>query len=116
VSASQLRTLGSALDNPVTAPGRILAVAMDVYAVVVIGAISGALAPTSRTESTYALKPPGGTARINRTMTTLRNLAQSNVITRQDGLDPIGVRMATVNLRGLFSPHLRSAGQRLPPG
>jgi len=42
-SASQLLTLGSALDNPVTAPGRILAVAMDVYAVVVIGTISGTL-------------------------------------------------------------------------
>ena len=42
-SASQLLTLGSALNDPVTAPGRILAVAMDVYAVVVIGTISGTL-------------------------------------------------------------------------
>jgi hypothetical protein len=42
-SASQLLTLGSSLDNPVTAAGRILAVAMDVYAVVVIGTISGTL-------------------------------------------------------------------------
>jgi hypothetical protein len=42
-SASQLTTLGSALSNPVTTPGRILAVAMDVYAVVVIGTVSGTL-------------------------------------------------------------------------
>ncbi|MGH3209804.1 MAG: hypothetical protein ACRDNO_18815 [Trebonia sp.] len=42
-SASQLLTLGSALSNPVTTPGRILAVAMDVYAVIVIGTISGTL-------------------------------------------------------------------------
>lgn len=42
-TASQLLTLGSALTNPVTAPGRILAVAMDVYAVIVIGTISGTL-------------------------------------------------------------------------
>jgi hypothetical protein len=35
-SSSQLLTLGSSLE-PVTVPGRILAVAMDVYAVVVIG-------------------------------------------------------------------------------
>jgi len=42
-SASQLLSLGSALSNPVTTPGRILAVAMDVYAVIVIGTISGTL-------------------------------------------------------------------------
>jgi len=42
-SASQLLSLGSALSNPVTTPGRILAVGMDVYAVVVIGTISGTL-------------------------------------------------------------------------
>jgi len=41
-SSSQLLTLGSSLE-PVTVPGRILAVAMDVYAVVVIGTISGTL-------------------------------------------------------------------------
>jgi|SRR5271170_3589915 len=41
-SSSQLLTLGSSLE-PVTVPGRILTVAMDVYAVVVIGTISGTL-------------------------------------------------------------------------
>ena len=41
-SASQLLTLGSSLE-PVSVPGRVLAVAMDVYAVVVIGTISGTL-------------------------------------------------------------------------
>ena len=42
-SASQLLTLGSSLGDPVTTPGRIITVAMDVYAVVVIGTISGTL-------------------------------------------------------------------------
>jgi hypothetical protein len=37
-----LLTLGSSLE-PVTVPGRILTVAMDVYAIVVIGTISGTL-------------------------------------------------------------------------
>ena len=41
-SSSQLLTLGSSLE-PVTVSGRVLAVAMDVYAVVVIGTISGTL-------------------------------------------------------------------------
>lgn len=41
-SSSQLLTLGSSFE-PVTVPGRILTVAMDVYAVVVIGTISGTL-------------------------------------------------------------------------
>ena len=42
-SASQLLTLGSSLADPVTTTGRIITVAMDVYAVVVIGTISGTL-------------------------------------------------------------------------
>jgi len=42
-SASQLLTLGSSLGDPVTTTGRIITVAMDVYAVVVIGTISGTL-------------------------------------------------------------------------
>jgi hypothetical protein len=42
-SASQLLTLGSSFGDPVTALGRIITVAMDVYAVVVIGTISGTL-------------------------------------------------------------------------
>src|SRR5262245_52162942 len=40
-SASQLLTLGSALSNPVTTGGRVLAVLMDIYAVVVFATISG---------------------------------------------------------------------------
>ena len=42
-SASQLLTLGSSFSNPVTTTGRILTVGMDVWAVVVIGTISGTL-------------------------------------------------------------------------
>jgi Trk-type K+ transport system membrane component len=42
-STSQLLTLGSALSNPVTTSGRFLAVAMDLYAVVIIGTLSGSL-------------------------------------------------------------------------
>jgi len=42
-SASQLLTLGSSLSDPVTATGRIIEVAMDIYAVVIIGTISGTL-------------------------------------------------------------------------
>src|SRR6516165_6355108 len=38
-SASQLLILGSSLADPVTTTGRIITVAMDVYAVVVIGTI-----------------------------------------------------------------------------
>ena len=42
-SASQLLTLGSSLADPVTTTARVITVAMDVYAVVVIGTISGTL-------------------------------------------------------------------------
>jgi len=42
-SASQLLTLGSSFNNPVTTTGRILTVGMDIWAVVVIGTISGTL-------------------------------------------------------------------------
>ena len=42
-SASQLLTLGSSFGDPVTTTGRVITVAMDVYAVVVIGTISGTL-------------------------------------------------------------------------
>jgi hypothetical protein len=42
-SASQLLTLGSSLGDPVTTTGRVITVGMDVYAVVVIGTVSGTL-------------------------------------------------------------------------
>ena len=42
-SSSQLLTLGSSFGDPVTTTGRVITVAMDVYAVVVIGTISGTL-------------------------------------------------------------------------
>lgn len=42
-SAAQLLTLGSPLDDPVSIAGRVLSVFMDVYAVVIIGTLSGTL-------------------------------------------------------------------------
>lgn len=42
-SASQLITISSSLANPVTPPGRILAVAMDVYGFLIIATVIGSL-------------------------------------------------------------------------
>ncbi len=42
-TASQLLSLGSAMDNPVTTGGRVLSIVLDAYAVIVIGTLSGSL-------------------------------------------------------------------------
>ena len=42
-TSTQLLTVSSALQNPISAPGRILDVAMEIYAITVIGSMAGAL-------------------------------------------------------------------------
>jgi hypothetical protein len=42
-TSTQLLTVSSALQNPSSAPGRILDVAMEIYAITVIGSMAGAL-------------------------------------------------------------------------
>lgn len=42
-TSTQLLTVSSAFQNPISTPGRILDVAMEVYAITVIGSLAGAL-------------------------------------------------------------------------
>lgn len=42
-TSTQLLTVSSSLMNPISAPGRILDVAMEIYAITVIGSLAGAL-------------------------------------------------------------------------
>ena len=42
-TSTQLPTVSSSIQNPISTPGRILDVAMEIYAITVIGGIAGAL-------------------------------------------------------------------------
>jgi hypothetical protein len=42
-TSTQLLTVSSSLQNPISAPGRILDVVMEIYAITVVGALAGAL-------------------------------------------------------------------------
>lgn len=42
-TSTQLLTVSSSIQNPISTPGRILDVAMEIYAITVIGGIAGAL-------------------------------------------------------------------------
>jgi hypothetical protein len=42
-TSTQLLTVSSSIQNPISAPGRILDVAMEIYAITVIGSLAGAL-------------------------------------------------------------------------
>jgi uncharacterized membrane protein (DUF2068 family) len=78
-SASQLLILGSSLADPVTTTGRIITVAMDVYAVVVIGTISGLWVPTSCIEWMSVLK-------LLRRMTLISRNPRSKVLNDGKGM------------------------------
>jgi hypothetical protein len=42
-TSTQLLTVSSSIGNPITTPGRILDVAMEIYAITVVGALAGAI-------------------------------------------------------------------------
>ncbi|MFZ0088899.1 MAG: hypothetical protein WAL63_05310 [Solirubrobacteraceae bacterium] len=42
-TSTQLLTVSSSIQNPISAPGRVLDVAMELYAITVIGSLAGAL-------------------------------------------------------------------------
>jgi hypothetical protein len=42
-TSTQLLTVSSSIQNPISTPGRILDVAMEIYAITVIGSLAGAL-------------------------------------------------------------------------
>jgi hypothetical protein len=60
-TSTQLLTVSSSIQNPISAPGRVLDVVMEIYAITVIGSLAGALGAflIKRGEELDAAAKPG---------------------------------------------------------